>query len=156
LSSILHMPLLTCPTTCPLIPVAKYIISHSQQTTSVTDNACNVSTQEGQNLNPPGGIRCAHAVSLELANYNHMMASIHFASMCASHSHHLPLSLLLKTSCQCHLPLVCTISMCASIPVNACYAHRATPCLGPCITELALAVYSIIVFICMSLVTFSV
>jgi hypothetical protein len=48
-----------------LISAAKPIVLHYQRTTSVTENACDVLTQEGQNLNPLGDIRSAHAVSSE-------------------------------------------------------------------------------------------
>ena len=101
----------------------------------------------------PGWCKVCSRCSSELANCDHVTASARFASVCASHFHHLPLSLLLKTSCRRCSPSVCATSVHASIPITPCHACCVAPCSGPCIAKLSLAEYSIIIFVCMSLVT---
>jgi hypothetical protein len=72
------------------------------------------------------------------------------------HSHHWPLSP------QSLLPTLLAFAglrhKCTSLNTHQCIScmSHVIPCLGPCVAKLTLAVYSIIIFICMSLVTISV
>ena len=91
------------------------------------------------------GVRPASAVSSESTVLGHVTASARFAGVCASHSHHLPLSpqSLLPTS----LAFAGLRHKCAPLNTRqrtSCMS-RATPCSGPRVAGLTLAVYRSII-----------
>jgi len=65
---------LTCLTMHLLVSPPEHSNLACQQIILVSDTDINESTQEGQFLNPPEGVERAHAVALELAISDHMMA----------------------------------------------------------------------------------